>query len=441
MMSVHDVSGDSQQASEIFDVRNFDNQEYLDQSLHGTLVLQGSFVNDRLGLNLSDDEICTLLHNVHFAAYSSEEDGGLSLTAPFWRTDIELPEDIVEEVGRLYGFDKLPRELPRRSIRPAARNKVFQLKQALRGGLSRLGANEVLTYSFVHENILKRAGQDAGKAFRLGNALSPDLQYYRVSLLPSLLDKVHPNLKAGYDSFAMFELGKSHLVGEHDDDGLPLEFQGLSFVYAAKQAKQGAPYYPAREYLSRLLSHSHVDQKISFKPLSEAKYEDDARLSQLAAPFEPGRSAVVTTVDGQIWGVVGEFKAGVRKAFKLPEYVAGFETDLLTFVGGANTSDYMPLPKYPKVWQDITLRVPAGLRYDQLFACVESSLKQQEADTMRSSLSPVDIFQREDDSENKHVTLRYSVASYDKTMTDGEVAGMLDAAAAAAKDTFGAERI
>ena len=122
---------------------------------------------------------------------------------PFWRTDIELPEDIVEEVGRLYGFDKLPRQLPMRSIKPAPRNPRRQLKQAIRQSLSRAGANEVLTYSFSHERVLKNAEQDPSRAYRLSNALSPDLQYYRTSVLPSLLDKVHANIKAGHDEFML----------------------------------------------------------------------------------------------------------------------------------------------------------------------------------------------------------------------------------------------
>src|SRR5690606_31475808 len=124
----------------------------------------------------------------------------------FWRTDLELPEDIVEEVGRLYGFDKLPRELPYRSTKPAIVNAEHALAQQIRNLLARAGANEVLTYSFVHERTISSADQDSGDAYRLSNALSPDLQYYRLSLTPSLLDKIHANIKAGHDEFSLFEI-------------------------------------------------------------------------------------------------------------------------------------------------------------------------------------------------------------------------------------------
>ncbi len=160
----------------------------------------------------------------------------ICIQSPFWRTDLELPEDIVEEVGRLYGFDKLPRELPHRSIKPAPKNPRRELKNAVRQSLSRAGANEILTYSFVHERILKNAEQDVIQAYKLSNALSPDLQYYRLTVLPSLLDKVYTNIKSGHNEFALFEIGKGHLKSKGlNKEGLPIENNYIDLVYTSKK--------------------------------------------------------------------------------------------------------------------------------------------------------------------------------------------------------------
>jgi phenylalanyl-tRNA synthetase beta chain len=213
------------------------------------------FINQRLGLSLSAQDMQVLLQNVEFQV--TVGDDGLLVDAPFWRTDIELREDVVEEVGRLHGFDNLPVDLPRREITPTPRDAMLELKASVRAYLAKAGANELLTYSFVHGNLLKTVGQDTQAAFKLSNALSPDLQYYRLSITPSLLEKVHPNIKAGYDSFALFELGKAH-AHEHQTDGLPMEFERLALVFAAdtKAAKllAGAPYYQAKYYLLALLA-------------------------------------------------------------------------------------------------------------------------------------------------------------------------------------------
>ena len=89
-------------------------------------------------------------------------------------------------------------------------NELLQTKEEVRKVLASAGANEVLTYTFVHGNLLDKIGQDKKLAYQLANALSPDLQYYRFSLIPSLLEKVHPNVKAGYGEFAIFEINPVH---------------------------------------------------------------------------------------------------------------------------------------------------------------------------------------------------------------------------------------
>src|SRR6185312_563071 len=157
----------------------------------------------RLGLALDPEEMAKILENVEFKVEIKGDE--LTVTAPFWRTDIELREDVVEEIGRLYGYDHLPLELPKRDLTPAPQDPQLYLKAQARSILATAGANEALTYSFVHGELLNKVGQDPSNAFQIANALSPDLQYYRLSLLPSLLDKVHANLKAGYDRFALFE--------------------------------------------------------------------------------------------------------------------------------------------------------------------------------------------------------------------------------------------
>ena len=188
-------------------------------ALHAPVTVAPQFINSRLGLQLSMAEIKQLLKNVEFTV---ETGGGeLVVTAPFWRTDIEIPEDVVEEVGRLYGYDHLPLELPKRDVSPTIKNPLLALKAEIRERLSKAGANEVLTYSFVHGDLLDKVGQDKQQAYQLSNALSPDLQYYRLSLMPSLLEKIHPNIKAGYDRFALFELGKAHTLGEFEANTIP----------------------------------------------------------------------------------------------------------------------------------------------------------------------------------------------------------------------------
>ncbi len=409
-------------------------------SIHPDVTVTAQFITERLGLKLSAEEMAALLTNVEFKV--SVQDDTLTVRAPFWRTDIEIPEDVVEEVGRLYGFDKLPLDPPRRDLTPARKDAAFELKARVRDTLTRAGANEVLTYSFVDGNLLDKSAQNKDIAFKLSNALSPDLQYYRLSLTPSLLDKVHANIKAGYDEFALFEIGKAHATTEMDEDGLPMESDRLACVFAvdAKKAARsysGAAYYQARKYLQTLFSGDNLPYTLV--SLGDVSHEGNVLLEQMAAPFDPARSAAV--YDGEhVVGVVGEYKLSTQKALKLPKFSAGFEL-LLSALESVQSANYVTQSRFPKVWQDISLRVAAGLKYQELHDFVWQNLQSQQPASTTMSLAPLDIYQRPDDTDHKQITLRLTIASYDKTMTDTEVAGMLNDVAVAAASALSAERL
>jgi phenylalanyl-tRNA synthetase beta subunit len=166
----------------------------------------------------------------------------------------------------------------------------------------------------------------------------------------------------------------------------------------------------------------------------------------MIAPFEPGRSAVLRDVSASdtqnlIWGVVGEFRPSVTRNLKLPALAAGFEIDPLLFARQTGDDSYVPLPRFPKVTQDMTLKVPAELKYQELYEFVWDELAKARPEQTLPSLEPVSIFQKDDDAAHKQVTFRYEIASYERTLTDQEVNKLLDGAAEAAKTKFGAERV
>lgn len=408
LKSTFDTAG-GQQASAVIDVNHAGTSRFQGQTI------ANEFINKRLGLNLSSSEIAALLGNVEFGV-ETMEDNRVVCRPPFWRTDIEIPEDVVEEIGRLFGFDKLPQELPRRTLMPAGANSSRVLKTTLRDVLSRAGANEVLTYSFVHKNLLEKAGQDINDTYQLSNALSPDLQYLRRTLLPSLLDKVHPNIKAGYGKFAIFEIGKGHKKSAgRDDQGVPLEQQYVSLALA------GGDFYQAKaivEFVAKSLS-----LQFNYVPVETGKL------------FEPKRSALIK-VNEQIIGAVGEYRAQIRRNFKLPDVCAGFEIDFDALLGvSANAREsYRPLSKFPSAERDVTLKVGTDVVFVDIVNVLEESLAASGLDT---SVSPLGIYQPEGDN-SKNVTLRVKLTSHEKTLTGDEVAQVMERAVNDASEKLGA---
>lgn len=405
------------------------------------------FINARLGLKLNGQEIAKRLGNVEFEVREKAQE--LSVKPPFWRTDIHIPEDIVEEVGRLVGYDSLPLQLPRRSITPAAEDSLMGLKAKIRTILSGAGANEVFAYSFVHGNLLDKSGQDKAQAFELSNALSPDLQYYRLSITPSLLDKIHSNIKANYDEFAIFELGKTHdkAAKDHNEPKVPHEHERMALVYGAKTPSVGgAAYYQAKKLMSYLLDELNI--QVEIKPLHHDYSDSSANFKAWVAPYEPKRSALVLVRpkgqehESAVLGVVGEYRGSVSQSLKLPRACAGFELDTRLLQVCSTSRTYKPLLRFPKTQQDISFSVKTTVKYAQLYQVIYDELSRaRQEHGYEFELGAVDIYQPDHDRQSKHLTYRIHLSHPHRTLTTQEANDLLENIAQAAKDKLKADRL
>jgi len=397
-----------------------------------TITVETDFINDRLGHSFEAVQIQALLENVEM--HVKMKGSTLIVHAPFWRTDLEIPEDIVEEVGRLYGYDALPLKLPKRFFSPAPKNNLIEVKHTVRRILSNAGANEILSHSFVHQNLLLAAGQDPKKAFKLSNALSPDLQYYRLSLTPSLLDKVHMNVKAGYGEFALFEINKTHNKKKLGEDGLPKELEKLALVYVRNKFSrgQGAAYYNARRYLDELAAK--LGTSFAYAPIQTA------RAYQTAQPFDIRRSAeVIDANTKKSIGIVGEYKPSVQSSLKLPLGTAGFEIGVQHLLEAPSKAEYRAISRFPSTHQDISFKVPAKTMFSEVELTIQKVL--DAASRTKGyiyALKTLDIYQK---GSSKHISFRITLSHYDRTLVTDEFNSLLQEAAVFAKKELKATRL
>ncbi|MBR2741952.1 phenylalanine--tRNA ligase subunit beta [Candidatus Saccharibacteria bacterium] len=311
--------------------------EYPNPEKQVVVEVTTSEINRLLGTNYDSELIGRTLANVGFQITFAEglpevttEDEGASpvttgasdpspkqmvIEIPSWRTDIHIKEDIVEEVGRLLGYDNILPTLPLHAT--ADKNPMWEFKKLLRGILTKYGANEVLNYSFVSERLLKHANQDIKNSYKIVNSISPDLQYERQSIVPSLLEKAYKNEKLPVEKFAIYEMNQIYRkdLGVNSEN-VPNARMSFGFVVAERKNKETA-FYKAKKYAAKLLEELQISAE--FVPIKSKNAE--------CKPFEPKRTAEIL-VDGEYIGVVGEFKNSVRNEFKLAEYLAGFEIDM-----------------------------------------------------------------------------------------------------------------
>lgn len=376
-------------------------------------------VNDALGSDFAAEQMAATLQNVECQVENVNET--IRVTPPYWRTDIKIPEDVIEEIGRLNGFDAIEPRLPKRDFTAVAPTSFDVMRAKIRSTLARAGANEVLNYSFVHGNLLQKAGQNPVNSYRLTNSISPDLQYYRQTLTPSLLSGVHANIKAGYDAFALFELNKVHQKSfGMNEENVPKEHDNLAVTIADRKTT-GAAFYQAKTLLNYLAATFGIS--LAYEPFPSAPGTPES------APFEYKRSAaVIDQVSGQRVGIIGEYAQAVKKAFKLPDYAAGFELDIRELAIATQQAgvSYTPLSRYPATDRDICFKVAKDTPYQALLSEVQQVLRDINLETV---ITPLDIY-AEPDSSTKNITLRIRLVSHQKTLTSEEVASVVNGIAA-----------
>lgn len=365
-------------------------------------------INGLLGTDFTLAQAVEILENVEFSVETSGNT--LTVTVPFWRTDIHIPEDIIEEVGRLSGYDNIAPVLPLHAT--SDKNASFELKSELRDILSAYGANETLTYSFVHGDLIQKVGQDTANSYRIVNSISPDLQYIRQSIVPSLLDKSYANIRAGYDKFALFEMNQIYSrTNGVDEDGVPQNAHHLAFIYVDQAGKSG--FYTAKKYLLEMLKKMGISADV--KPFLLAK-------DQTNAYYEPKRSANIEC-GGKLLGHLGEIKTSILRQMKLPLGTAAFEISLDEILAiNRSSTKHFRLSQYPFVSRDVTLSVATDAAYGEFESKIDAIFKEA---GLIYRIRPSSIY-RAEGSEQKNLSFHLEFAHPDKTLAKNEIQAIMN---------------
>lgn len=392
---------------------------YVNKKVEQSIKVSQQKINGTLGTDWDMKQLADPLCNAEFDVDVIESQT-LNVVAPWWRADIHIPEDIIEEIARIKGFDNIEPTLPIRDFTATRPSGFDEFRGQVRKILARAGANEVLTYSFVHGDILRKAGQTPDNSYRIVNSISPDLQYYRQSLTPSLLSIIHPNAKQGYDEFALFEMNKTHNKKSGlNEENVPKESDNIALAISYKKSQDGSPYYRAKRMLDYLLKTVGIDAV--YQSIDENSNKDDC----VSAPFEDVRSACVRdSKTNALLGYVGEYNRRVSKAFKLTDYCAGFEIDsraLFEVVQNLGSS-YKPISRYPSSERDVCFQVGRNIAYSQIIDSLDAVKDEVKLEAV---ISPIDIYQPKG-VETKNITMNIKLTSNNHTLTSEEVTIMVD---------------
>jgi len=360
-------------------------------------------INKLLGTSYSKELIIKTLENTNFKIKELPDDT-LEITIPLWRADIKIKEDIIEEVGRLLGFDNIPLDFPRRPFICPEQDPILNLKSNIRTILSdRLGANEVLTYSFVSKDLQEKAGEDPNDSYQIVNSISPQLECFRQSIVPSLLDKIRENEKANYSDFTLYELNqvskKSWGLNEENVPAMKTELGLATF----------GDFYKAKQILLEL--EKHLALKFKLEPIEKSNL------------LEPLHSAAIS-IDGQRIGEFGEIKSRILKQFKLTKQISAITLDVESCLNtGVHKKAGIKLSKFPFVSRDITFRVDEKTRVETIERKLNEVLSNISGISYKLEL--VSIFRKEQEP-TKNLSFHLEIANLYKTLESSEISDIIE---------------
>jgi phenylalanyl-tRNA synthetase beta chain len=374
------------------------------------IILAADEAKRILGVEFSLEQITNTLTSLGFGC---QKDGpNIKVTAPYWRSDIKLAVDLIEEVARIIGYDQIPTTMLSQPIPRQNPEPVLSLKKEIRRSLVGYGFQEAVTYSLTGLQTINNLTPESGSAevslLRLANPMTADMEYLRPNLRANLLTTLAANRRHEDGGIRLFELGKIYLPREKD---LPAEPEVLCGILSGPRTPKSwlggdgpLDFYDAKGMLEGLLHQLGV-----------------------AASFEPGhdeglhptRQAAILIKDKGLTvklGTVGELHPRVADAFEIAGPVGLFELNITVLT--PFTVDYhpfQPIPRFPSTDRDLALVVDAAITHQRVADIIRSF-------PLVSEVNLFDIYSgKQVASGKKSLAYRIVYQSPTHTLTDEEV--------------------
>jgi len=364
------------------------------------------------GLKVNIDEILKVLKALGFECQEGDSGSQISVSVPYWRSDVKCSADLVEEVVRIIGYEKIPitrlsSPLPQQESKLSQSAQQSNLKEKLCNILAGFGFQEILTYSLVSLEKLQKLSPKLGlkiPPLKVANPMTREQEYLRTSLRAGLLSTLAHNQKFEQAGVRLFEIGKAFLPRGKD---LPEEKEMLCAVLSGPSAelswqadKELLDFFDAKGVVENLLNQ--LGLKASFD------IGDDEILFL-------GREADIIVEDDKV-GIVGDVHPRVAQAFELSNVVCLIEIDLeklLTKVTG--TKEYQPIPRFPSVTRDIALVIDEQMSYRTVENIIQSF-------PLVTGITLFDLYRGKQIPEGKKsFAIRIVYQSPKHTLTDEEV--------------------
>ena len=415
---------------------------YSDFDASTEIFLPSSFASSLIGVDYTTQEIEKVLRDI--GAEVSEVEGGFMVIAPSWRPDLTHKTDLVEEIARITGYDRIPSRLP---VAPpgAGLTREQQFRRTALNSLAAAGSTEVLSYPFV-SSAANDLFADSSKAVSLANPIQEEAGQLRMSLIPGLMETARRNLSRGLTDLALIEHGSVFVSSTSKTPSFPdtSDRPTKEQISALDAAIPKQPKHLAGLFLGSRLGQQPGTKSIAFgieDALQAARLVGKAVGVELdlvqSKPkgLHTGRSADLLVGD-KVVGFIGEISPAITKANDLPRTVGVFEINLDELFASAPESVVAnPIGTLPAATQDLSLVVSQEVPAAEVLAAVKEG-----AGELLEEISLTDDYRGANIPEGtKSLTFALRFRAMDRTLTQAEATDARDAGVELARQRFSAE--
>jgi len=377
-----------------------------------------------LGATVADADVERILRRLGLTVAGTAD--GWDAIAPTWRVDLLREADLIEEVGRHYGFDRLePSFPPVIAVAPAPDARIPR-DRLVRRVLTAAGLSEAVTFGFIEAKAAETfafAGDPARVA--IANPLSAKFDTLRASLIPGLVDAIAHNRRHGRRDARLFEIG-ARFTASGETRGVGLAWTGNAGAEHWSGGARDVDFFDLKGVIERLCDALGVI--VRFEPAREASLVD-------------GQTASVVLPAGGTIGVVGQLSAAAADARGLPRqdrvFVAELNLDAIAAAAAAGDAGTQPLPRHPFVVRDLSIVVADALPAEIIRGTIQAAGADLAAPL--TAIAFFDRYQGKGVPDGKaSVSIRLTFQAPDRTLTDADVQAGVDAIVGALRGAHGA---
>ncbi|UJF28158.1 phenylalanine--tRNA ligase subunit beta [Planococcus sp. 107-1] len=366
------------------------------------------FINTRLGMKIPFEDMLEILERLKFKTEAANNQ--LIISVPTRRQDIQIEEDVVEEIARLYGYDEIPATLPQTEARPGGLTPYQAKRRMVRHFLEGAGLLQATTYSLTSEKSAKQFALTETDTTRLLMPMSEERSILRQSLLPHLLDSVTHNTARRIDSVALYETGAVFLKTEdellNEEEHLAIAMTGLWLDNSWQGEKKPVDFFVLKGIVEGL------GEKLGVELSFERGQMDD---------LHPGRTAFIIH-DGQRIGVIGQLHPTEQKERDLKTTVV-LELNLAELLNlAADPLLYTPVPRYPSITRDVALVLSKIVEAGTIEKVIRGA-----GGKLLKDVRVFDLYEGDKmEAGKKSVAFTLTYFDPEKTLTDEEVVAVHD---------------